>query len=340
MKRLSKEQKLRNEILARKKFRHNIRRKKKNKKLANLNLNKSKVFYSYGVENFCKKNNISEWKNKRQNSYRIDESVNLYENPEKLIRLLLQILNNAKLQKAYPQLIFSGRIKFGSLYLIDNMCWEIAQKRDWGFHFQNINNEDSAILSKLKSFSSSTFENEKVYILNEKVLINRSENQLSNQQYKVKSKEITDLVVKGVRENSDPNFILDPEAYQAISSTIGEHFDNILLHAPDSEFGYLCGFYDKIAKEVQILIFNFGLTIAESLEKANLPKQVQKEINAVITNHTQNKFFKIASKKFTRENALTLLSLQEGISSRMVYDKSRGHGITDFIEHCFNLNSE
>jgi len=35
-----------------------------------------------------------------------------------------------------------------------------------------------------------------------------------------------------------------------------------------------------------------------------------------------------------------LLAIQEGISSRVKFDKSRGHGLIDFIEHCFHLNNE
>ncbi len=177
-------------------------------------------------------------------------------------------------------------------------------------------------------------------MVNEKVHINRSEDQLAKQAYKEKSKDITDMVIRGVREHSNAIFDLTLEQYQAISSTIGEHFDNILLHAPDSEFGYLCGYYDKTTKVVNILIYNFGKTIADTLSTANLPPQVQKEIDLVIDNHTKKKRFNIFSNAFTKENAMTLLSLQEGISSRLEYDKSRGHGITDFIEHCFGLNQE
>jgi transcriptional regulator len=44
--------------------------------------------------------------------------------------------------------------------------------------------------------------------------------------------------------------------------------------------------------------------------------------------------------EFTLENAVTLLALQEGISSRIKYDITRGHGLIDFIENCFDLSED
>ena len=99
----------------------------------------------------------------------------------------------------------------------------------------------------------------------------------------------------------------------------------------------MCGFFDKEKKEITILIYNFGPTIAETLSQDNLPNHVQTALNQVIENHTKRAYW--VGKKFTQENALTLMAIQEGISSKLDQDKSRGHGITDFIEHCMDLNT-
>lgn len=339
MKLLTYHQKLRNLRRARDSFRNNLNRKgKKYRAQSGYSTPLYSKEYSFDVEGFCLKNNVTRWDKKYENLIRIEEKSNLFDNPEKVLKILLAILFNAKYQQAFPTINFNGKVQFGSLYLIDNICWEIARKRKWGFRHQNMTQEDQSLLSNLRSFFSSDFENEQGYLLNEKVNINRSKTPLASQPYKAKSKLITDMVIKGVRENSDRTFELSHEGYQAISSTIGEHFDNILLHAPDAEFGYLCGYYDKTNKEVSILIYNFGKSIYETLNDTLLPVEVQLQIDLVIESHTKKNYFNLHSNNFTKENALTLLALQEGISSRINFDKSRGHGIMDYIEHCFELN--
>jgi hypothetical protein len=295
------------------------------------------LHYSKDIESFCKLNNLSKWAIEGNLVVRINEDVSLFDNPEKVLRILLRILHSARHKNVYPKIEFETRVSFGALYLIDNICWEISQKRNWGIHLSKMNENDKRILSKLRTFYSSEYDDEKAYMVNEKVIINRKDNVLANQQYKAKSKIITDMIQRAIRENNNPSFILNPIAYQAITSTIGEHFDNILQHVPDAEHGYLCGFYDKELKEVIILIFNFGTSIAGTLKVDRLPVEIRDEIQKVIESHKKKKYLLI-NNGFTETNALTLLALQEGISSRLEFDKSRGHGIIDFIEHCFELN--
>lgn len=337
MKRLAPDEIRRNKIRAKRSFLNKLKRK--NKIWIGVYKKDAQSKYSSFLETFYFKNYTLIKPKLKQNALKINEEDNLFENPERVILFLLEIFNNAKIFQTVPTIIFKGRIRFSTLYLLDNICWEISRKRKWGFNFENMHKDDQYLFSSLRSFFSSNFENDSVYLLNEKVFINRDDGKMGNQIYKEKSKDITDMVIRGVRENSNPNFELSQIAYQAISSTIGEHFDNIIQHAPKSEFGYLCGFYDKQLKEVHILIFNFGKTIAESLSVAELPIEVLGEISQVIVNHKKKRFFNLFEGSFSEENALTLLALQEGISSKLEYDKSRGHGITDYIEHCFDLNN-
>jgi hypothetical protein len=324
---------------AKKSFKQKLRKQKnKKQKIAESKREKSLIVYNKDVELFCDINNISLWGSIGARAIRLGEHVNLFLNPELVLRTLLKLLYTAKTHYDFPKITVEGRVSFGSIYLIDNMCWEIARKRKWQVLMNNICRDDMEIFSKIKSIASTEYQDETAYMISEKVKINRSDDPFPNQQYKVKSKEITDLVIQGMRENYDPNFSLSPEAYAAISSTIGEHFDNILSHVPFAESGYLCGFYDKNAKTVSILIFNFGHTIHKTFTNRNLPKEIRKEINQVISVYKQKGFFNYFSKTFTEENAITLLALQEGVSSRLEYDKSRGHGLMDYIEHCFTLN--
>lgn len=300
---------------------------------------RSSVTYSHHIEDFCAINRIQKWKPSK-NTIKLDEKFSLFEDPQLVLRTLLEMLHRGKISQQLTRLRYVGDVSFGALYLIDNLCWEIGQKRRWHVICENISEKEKEKLSNLKSISSSTYENMHAYMINEIVRINRSSNPKADQSYKVKSKEITDMVQQAIREtNNDPEFELSFDAYQAITSTIGEHFDNIVLHAHDTELGILCGFYDKENKEITILIYNFGQTIFESLTSDTLPDIMKDEIEDIIKSHSKRDFF-VGKGKFTAENALTLLALQEGISSRVKYDKSRGHGLMDFIEHCFSLNNE
>lgn len=299
---------------------------------------KSTVTYTEEIERFCSVNKIAKWK-QSNNVIKFDENFCLFENPDMVLRTLLEMLHRAKISQKITRLKYAGKVSFGALYLTDNLCWEIAKKRRWNVLCENITEIEKEKLANLRSMFSSRYETKRAYMINERVRITRTQDPKADQSYKVRSKEITDMVQTAIREAKvDPTFELPFEAYQAIVSTIGEHFDNITLHAPNADVGILCGFYDKEVKEITILIYNFGKTIYESFGDDSLPEQMREVLLEIIENHAKKNFFQF-KKQFTPENALTLLAVQEGISSRVKYDKSRGHGLIDFIEHCFNLNS-
>ena len=298
----------------------------------------SRITYADYIEDFCSINNIYKWE-KKNNIITLEDKFGLFQNPNQVIKTLLEMLHRAKIGSQSHRVRYKGKVSFGALYLIDNLCWEIAKKRTWQLNFQDINENEHQKLANLRSIQSSTYENTHAYMINERVKINRSLDRKADQSYKAKSKDITDMVQQAIRETSNkPDFDLSFNAYQTINSTIGEHFDNIILHAPKAEFGVLCGFYDKDVKEITILIYNFGRTIAQTLTTDSLPPEMKEDIEAIIKSHIKKEFFSLKG-NFSIENALTLLALQEGISSRVVFDKTRGHGITDYIEHCFALNA-
>lgn len=300
----------------------------------------SKVTYENEIENFCHKNLIHKW-SPSNNVITFEDTFSLYDDPNKVIRVLLEMLHTAKTDNvSTTRLEYKGHVSFGALYLIDNLCWEIGKKRVWRINCQDINSNEKEKLSKLRSFQTSSYDDVNASMLNTRVYINRSEDPKASQSYLQRSKEITDLIQNALRDKlNDPNYELDHDTYMAINSTIGEHFDNIVLHAKEAETGMLCAFYDKFNMEITLLIYNFGKTIYESLNKSSIPHQIQGQIDEIIANHTKKNFFGVKS-SFTKENALTLLAIQEGISSMLEYDKTRGHGLMDFIEHCFNLTQE
>ena len=299
------------------------------------------VRFSRSIEDFCNANmSLSQKSNKLV--VKLNKDFSLFDNPSKVLLSLIDLLKHAKTLSVNSKWVFDGHVSFGALYLLDNLSWEIGKKRKWVIEKRNFPPEEASILSNLKSMVSSTYIDENEHMINERVVINR-EDPLAKQQYKAIAKTITDMIEEAIRENcNDVNYDLPLEIHGAIKSTIGESFDNIHLHSEITEVGTLCGFYNKISQEVTLLIYNFGRTIAETFSMEDVPNDVKNDIAQVIANHTANKYLNIftGAGDFTKENALTLLAIQEGISSKMKVDFSRGHGIIDFVEHCFQLSDK
>lgn len=293
----------------------------------------SRVIYNREVQNFCDLNKIEKWETP-PNKIDLDSDFSLFKNPAKVLRTLLNILYLAKTKSKYVTLAYKGYVSFGALYFIDTICWQIASKKRWSLK-HNLPAKESKLLSNLKSINTNTSDSEYAYVKNYRIKINRDEDDLAMQSFKIKSKEIRDLIIQGIREN-DASYNLPHEGHTAIDSAISEHFDNILLHVPDAEYGFLCGYFDRTLKEITLLIYNFGHTIADTLDNKILPKHVQPVVDEIILNHTKKRL--LWGKSYTRENALTLLAIQEGISSKLDADISRGHGLIDYIEHCFKLS--
>jgi len=337
---------------AKKKFKNVLKRKDKFYNSSNKYLNKNKKGKYYGlkkrpirfgkeIESFC----ISNYHLSSQTArmvVKLNGEFSLFTNPTKVLLSLLNLLKHAKELQVNPKITYDGYVSFGAIYLIDNLCWEIAKTRKWVVDFKKFPDEERSILSNLRSIISSTVENDNEYMINEKILINRNEDSTNNQQYRTKATEITDMIEKALREfMGDPDYSLSLEIHGAVKSAIGEQFDNILLHASETSHGTLCCMYNKKVQELTILIYNFGKTIAETLTSEDLPTEMWKKITELIINHNKKKLWNFTKgSEFTLENALTLFAIQEGISSRILVDITRGHGLIDFIENCFNLSNE
>jgi len=297
----------------------------------------SPVRYDKMVQRFCDVNNMKLWSKKRSRVViQLSQDFNLFNNPSKVLRDLLYLLYDAKVYQGYPTIRYIDKVCFGALYLVDNMCWEIANHRLWKVTLQNMPASEHVKFAKVRSFESSDYDTEAACMVNERVHINRKGDDLSNQSYRTKSKQLRDMVAVAIAGAEDPNYELPFDAAQAIDSAISEQFDNVIQHVPNANQASLCAFYDKVTKELTILIYNFGKTIAETLLPKNLPQPVRGEVEDIIRNHTKRFGFLIGS-NFTQENALTLLALQEGISSKLLTDDTRGHGLIDYIEKCFEL---
>jgi len=299
---------------------------------------KAAVTYGGAVANFCKVNKMDQWTKPRQQLIPLSADFGLYEDPERVLKCLLHLLYDAKVYREYPTLQYRGKVCFGALYLIDNMCWEISRHRLWQLKLSNMPQAEQEKLAKLRSFETSVYDSATACMLNEQVYINRKDG-LSAQTYRRKSTELRQLVEAAISEATGQPFSLSQEANTAIYSAIGEQFDNVLEHVPDAETAQLCCFYDRTNKELTIMIYNFGPTIAEKMKSSKLPPEITEPIKQLIASHKSRLSF-LPSRvgyAFSEENALTLLALQEGISSRLEFDPSRGFGLLDYIDHCFTL---
>jgi hypothetical protein len=324
---------------AKKSFNNKVKRKDRNfdpDRVKSKSNSSSAPIYNKDIEQFLKVNKRVLNKKLGREIY-LDNDFCLLNNPSKVLLTLVCLLNYSKSRYQRSKLIYRNFVSFGAVYLLDSICWQIAEKKQWQLNWQNIPEEERFLLYNLKSNESSSKESKYSYMVNSRIPINREDKILARQVHEQKSKEIRDLVERGIKEKLGKDYKLSQQEHTTIHSAISEHFDNILLHVPTALFGHLCGIYNKNKNEVRILIYNFGITIAESMQKEEIPFKVKGEIEAVIKIHTEKKNF-ITNSKFTKDNAITLLALQEGISSKLSEDPSRGHGLIDFAEHCLELN--
>ena len=294
--------------------------------------NNDTVGYDKDVELFIKVNRKKI--NVNQGKYiELDSNFCLFENPNSVLFRLACLIAYSKKNSYQAGLRYKNRISFGAIYLLDSFCHRIREKKRWNIAAENLAEEDFLFLNQLQSFQNKDEENSKRHIVNARIRINREEHVEQKREYDKRSTEVRALVEQGIRESRDKNYTLPLKEHNVISSAITEHFDNIFQHAKKAKFGNVCGYYNRVNPDVRLIIYNFGETIYENLS-GKLPEDMQTQIDQVLANHTKRRFF---IQKFTEENALTLLALQEGISSKLGGDITRGHGLMDFIEHCFSL---
>ncbi|MCT4673872.1 MAG: hypothetical protein N4A37_11595 [Prolixibacteraceae bacterium] len=83
--------------------------------------------------------------------------------------------------------------------------------------------------------------------------------------------------------------------------------------------------------KINVAILNFGRSIYESF--------IYNEANSKLNNEIYSRFLKIQkkSREITEENIFTLSALQEGVSSLLYEDYSRGNGFTNLIESFFAI---
>ena len=127
------------------------------------------------------------------------------------------------------------------------------------------------------------------------------------------------------------NYQLTKRGRLYFSKLVGEIIDNCKLHGGENSKWYTLGhfFNEENQVECQLVIFNFGNTIYESLKDSSTTYETKESLERMKKVHS-NYFEKL----FWNEEALwTLYALQDGVSrKRDENDPDRGSGTVNFID--------
>lgn len=131
------------------------------------------------------------------------------------------------------------------------------------------------------------------------------------------------------------HFALTNSEQAALGAVIGEVLGNAEEHSGRRDWwisGYLRQASDRNYGDCHITIFNFGDTLAESLQRLPPNARLRADIEEAVAYHSQKRFF---TRDWTEESLWTLYALQEGVSRRNTDPVIVGHhgqGLPDMIE--------
>ncbi|PIZ22099.1 MAG: hypothetical protein COY49_10320 [Comamonadaceae bacterium CG_4_10_14_0_8_um_filter_57_29] len=133
---------------------------------------------------------------------------------------------------------------------------------------------------------------------------------------------------------------LIPEARSVLAKYIGEVIDNAEEHAGMYDWtiqGYLDTNTDDWVCE--ICIFNFGKTIARTLDDLPPGHYARKYVQPYLDEHEKRGFF---SSGWCRERLLTIIALQRGVSSKNLGEgvTTRGYGSFELITFFMKIQRE
>ena len=132
-------------------------------------------------------------------------------------------------------------------------------------------------------------------------------------------------------------FKLTKKGEKNFKEIIGEIIGNSRIHLGDrfNQYFLIGNYYDSEIGKGSLLFFNFGNTIYETL-KATKSLEMKKTMERLINIHKSNKSL---DEKFTEESLLTLLALQDKISSEYKKEESRGTGTIKMIRNFLKISN-
>lgn len=133
--------------------------------------------------------------------------------------------------------------------------------------------------------------------------------------------------------------VLTQEARGRLCTYVVEIIDNAENHAGMVDWT-IQGYVDMAMEhpECEIVIFNFGKSIAETMESIDPTGYTMDQIRLYLDTHTSQGWFNPA---WRREDLMTLIALQGSVSSKnSTEDPTRGQGTADLIEFFQEMNKE
>ena len=141
---------------------------------------------------------------------------------------------------------------------------------------------------------------------------------------------LTDYVTSCFEERG---FLFPREYRNRLGRLVGEVLTNAEDHGNRSGWwvaGYLRQPEDRAYGDLHLTIFNFGSTLAESLQSIERGP-FREPIEELIAHHRRRGYF---SKSWTEEELWTVFALQEGVTRHLGKPENRSHGVgtTEMIE--------
>lgn len=133
---------------------------------------------------------------------------------------------------------------------------------------------------------------------------------------------------------------LTPEGRKYIGNLITEALGNAEEHGgPWTAYGFFLQRDNADPGECHMLLYNVGTTIYESLTSPKASPEIKADANALASRHLSRGFLGLIRRKWNRECLFTLYSLQEGVSSKLHRDSSRGNGTVEVIRAFSKLSA-
>ena len=132
---------------------------------------------------------------------------------------------------------------------------------------------------------------------------------------------------------------LTPDARRSLCAYVGEILDNAEQHSGRLDWA-IQGYLDTQVEipMCEVVIFNFGRSIAETFEALPPESFTRLQIQRYIDLHTKRRLF---SAVWRKEDLYTLIALQGNVSSKNEKDTdTRGNGTVDLIEFFQRMHAE
>ncbi|MCE5222362.1 MAG: hypothetical protein LLF98_14245 [Clostridium sp.] len=303
------------------------KKRKKNRKIQGTDLS---IFLN--MHNFGKKINVH---NNRRNRIIIPKNFSFIENPDETIDTLKKIhyLGDSKAEEIFFDHTKLQNLDISASTVMDTLIMDIIKKREKrkqnigisGEYYSN-DGKISAILEVSGILKHLGFKNTEPKNIEKLELI---ESQSSDDV----STEVVEYIDRCLKRQK---LELTKRGRRYFSILVGEIIDNCELHGGEFSKWYTLGHYFNQEEygECQLVIFNYGNTIYESLKRKDTTKEAKESLENMSNIHKldyKNLFW-------NEESMWTLYALQDGVSRKR--DKKhpdRGTGTVRFINSFQNI---